>query len=93
MCEGSPRDQIEPIESPFDTYASGEHHMAIVHVYLWEVVSRDAKRKTIEGITRVLCELGVPAQAVEVLIHEVPKEDWGVAGECASERLKDARMP
>ena len=44
-------------------------------------------------MTKVLVDLGVPAQAVEVIIHEVPKEDWGVGGERASERLKDAHVP
>jgi 4-oxalocrotonate tautomerase len=67
--------------------------MPIVHVYVWKGFSREAKKKVIGGMTKVLCELGIPAQAVEVIIHDVPKEDWGVAGECASERLKDTHTP
>ena len=55
--------------------------MPIVHVYVWKGFSREAKKKVIGGMTKVLCELGIPAQAVEVIIHDVPKEDWGVAGE------------
>jgi 4-oxalocrotonate tautomerase len=67
--------------------------MPIVHVLVWKGFSKEAKKKVIEGMTKVLVDLGVPAQAVEVIIHEIPKEDWGVGGERASERLKDAHVP
>lgn len=67
--------------------------MPIVHVHVWKGFSNEAKKKVIAGITRVFVEMGIPAEAVEVVIHEIPKEAWGVAGEQASERLKDARVP
>jgi 4-oxalocrotonate tautomerase len=67
--------------------------MPIVHVYMWSGVSREAKEKIIKGITRVFEELGIPGQAVEVVIHEVPKENWGVGGELASEKFKETRPP
>jgi len=67
--------------------------MPIVHVYVWRGFSEGAKKRAIAGITEVFAEMGVPKEAVEVLIHEVPKEDWGIGGEPASERLKGARPP
>ena len=67
--------------------------MPNVKVNMWSGVSPNAAKKIINGITQVFVDLGIPAQAVEVIIHDVPKEDWGVAGECASERLKDAHIP
>jgi len=67
--------------------------MPIVHVYMWSGVSREAKARIIKGIARVFEELGIPRQAVEVLIHEVPKENWGVGGELASEKFKETRPP
>jgi 4-oxalocrotonate tautomerase len=67
--------------------------MPIVHVCVWKGLSKGAKRKLIEGMTRVLVDMGIPAQAVEVLIHEVPKEDWGVGGERASDKLRDVHVP
>jgi 4-oxalocrotonate tautomerase len=67
--------------------------MPIVHVYMWSGVSREAKEKIIKGITRVFEELGIPGHAVEVVILEVPKENWGVGGELASEKFKEARPP
>jgi 4-oxalocrotonate tautomerase len=63
--------------------------MPIVHVYMWSEVSRKAKEKIIKGITKVFEELGIPGQAVEVVIHKVPRENWGVGGEQASHKFED----
>ena len=67
--------------------------MPIVHVHVWKGFSNEAKKRVIAGITRVFVDLGVPAEAVEVVIHEAPKENWGVGGEQASEKLKQAHIP
>jgi 4-oxalocrotonate tautomerase len=63
--------------------------MPSVQVCIWP--GRDAafKRDLIAGITRVFDSLGIPAQAVEVLIHDVPKENWGIGGIPATERFPD----
>jgi 4-oxalocrotonate tautomerase len=60
---------------------------------MWSGVSKEAKAKIVKGITRVFEELGIPPHAVEVVIHEVPKENWGVGGELASERLRGVKPP
>jgi len=69
--------------------------MPVVHVYMWAGVSKEAKARIVKGITRVFEELGIPAQAVEVVIHEEPKENWGIGGELASEseRFKEVKPP
>jgi 4-oxalocrotonate tautomerase len=41
-------------------------------------VSGEAKARIIKGITKVFEELGIPGHAVEVVILEVPKENWGI---------------
>lgn len=61
--------------------------MPIVVVYLWAGVSGETKKRIITGITKVFEELGIPRHAVEVLIIEVPKENWGIGGEQASEKF------
>jgi 4-oxalocrotonate tautomerase len=33
--------------------------------------------------------LGCPPEAVTVIIDEIPKENWGAAGELCSERFPD----
>lgn len=67
--------------------------MPIVHVYVWKGFSNEAKKKVISGITNVFAEMGIPKEAVEIVIHDIPKEDWGVGGEQASEKLREVRPP
>jgi len=67
--------------------------MPLAHVYVWKSFSNEAKKKVIEGITKLFAEMNIPPQAVEVIIHEVPKENWGIGGEQASEKFKDAESP
>lgn len=78
---------------PFLESAIKEGRMPIVHVYVWRGFSEEAKKRAMAGITKVFADMGIPKEAVEVLIHEVPKEDWGIGGEPASERLKGSRPP
>lgn len=67
--------------------------MPIVHVNFWEGVGQPQVKKMIRGITDVMMDIGVPEQAVEVIVHEIPKTHWGVGGEPASEKLKDVSPP
>lgn len=67
--------------------------MPVVHVYVWSGFSDEAKRKVISGITNLFTEMGIPKEAVEVIIHEVPKENWGIGGEQASKKLKHIQPP
>lgn len=67
--------------------------MPIVVVYVWKGFSNEAKRAVIEGITKVFSDIGIPEEAVEVVISEIPMENWGVAGQQASERFKETRIP
>ncbi|MEM2240529.1 MAG: tautomerase family protein [Candidatus Bathyarchaeia archaeon] len=67
--------------------------MSIVHVYAWSGFSNEAKKKVIAGITRLFTEIGIHASAVEVLIHEVPRENWRVGEERASEKFKHVQLP
>jgi 4-oxalocrotonate tautomerase len=67
--------------------------MPIVHVYVWSGVSREAKEKIIKGITKAFENLRIPGLAVEVVIHEVPKENRGIEGKLASEKFKEIKPP
>lgn len=64
--------------------------MPIVHAYMWEGLDDERARKIIVGITRVFTELGIPQEAVRVIIQEIPKSRWGIAGQLASERQVEA---
>jgi 4-oxalocrotonate tautomerase len=65
----------------------------VVHVNMWKGISQDAVEKIIEGITQVFIDMGIPSQAVEVLIHEVPKKHWGIDGKPATEARPDSIPP
>ena len=63
--------------------------MPIVQVYVWKGFGEEKAKTLIENITKVFCDLGIPEQAVDVLVNEVPKSHWGIGGQCASEKFKD----
>jgi 4-oxalocrotonate tautomerase len=65
----------------------------VVHVNMWKGISQDAVEEIIEGITKVFVDMGIPSQAVEVLIHEIPKAHWGIDGKPATEALPDSNSP
>ncbi len=60
--------------------------MPIVTISVWEEFGQDRARQLIKGITDSFVQVGIPAQAVQVVIHEVPRSHWGDGGRVASER-------
>jgi 4-oxalocrotonate tautomerase len=65
--------------------------MPIVQVSVWEGMSPENKKKTVEGITKVFVDLGVPKEAVTIVIYEAPKSNWATGGQLHSERLAHAK--
>jgi 4-oxalocrotonate tautomerase len=61
--------------------------MPVVQVSVWEGMSPENKRKTVEGITKVFEEMGVPREAVTIVIYEAPKSNWATGGKLHSETL------
>jgi len=51
----------------------------------------EQKAELIKKVTEAFASLGVPAQAVTVLIRETPLENWGSGGEQHSIKYKDLR--
>ncbi len=60
--------------------------MPIVQVSVWEGMTSENKKKTVEGITKVFEEMGVPKEAVHIVIYEAPKNNWATGGQLHSER-------
>jgi len=54
--------------------------MPIVTVKTWPLKGEE-RAKIIKEVTNVFVEMGIPAQAVTVIIEEISKENWGTGGE------------
>ena len=67
--------------------------MPLAQIYMWKGIKEDIVKKIIEGVTDVFVDLGIPKQAVEVLVHEIPKAHWGIEGLPATEARPDAKLP
>lgn len=60
--------------------------MPVIQVSVWEGMSSENKKKTVEGITKIFEEMGIPKEAVTVIIYEAPKSNWSTGGQLHSER-------
>ncbi len=67
--------------------------MPIVTVSVWEEFGKDQARQLIRGITESFVQVGIPAHAVQVVIHEVPRSHWGDGGRVADERREKRETP
>jgi 4-oxalocrotonate tautomerase len=63
--------------------------MPVVQVSVWAGISPENKKKIVEGITQVIQEVGVPREAITIILYEVPKTDWASGGQLHSERFAD----
>jgi 4-oxalocrotonate tautomerase len=71
-------------------YSSSEvAKLPVVQVSVWTGISEENKKKIVEGITKVIEEIGVPREAITIIIYEVPKTDWASGGQMHSERFAD----
>ena len=58
--------------------------MPVVIVEMWEGRTSEQKETLIRGITRAFEEIGTKAESLHIVIHDVPKSNWGVRGQQAS---------
>ena len=55
--------------------------MPFSQIYMMEGRTAQQKKAVIEKVTQALVEaVGAPKENVRVWIHDVPKENWGIAG-------------
>jgi len=64
--------------------------MPIITIETWPM-KQEQKPDVIQKITKVFTEMGIPAQAVTILIHETSLDNWGTAGEQHSKTYKDMK--
>ena len=58
--------------------------MPVVIVEMWEGRTLEQKEKLINGITKAFEEIGTKAESLNIVIHDVPKTNWGKGGQQAS---------
>jgi 4-oxalocrotonate tautomerase len=63
--------------------------LPVVQVSVWAGISAEDKKKIVEGITKVIADLGIPKEAITIIIHEIPKNDWASGGQLHSEKFQN----
>jgi len=60
--------------------------MPLVTVDMWEGRTIEQKKELVKGITTLMnTKLGIPAEAISIIIRDVPKHNWATGGKLASE--------
>lgn len=59
--------------------------MPVVIVEMWEGRTIAQKKQLVEGITSAMVNIGIPPQAVNIVIKDNPKHNWATGGKLASE--------
>lgn len=67
--------------------------MPVVHVNLWKGFEQEKVDYLIKNLTKVFTDIDIPAEAVEILIHEVPQSHWGSGGMSCTEKFKGKNIP
>ena len=64
--------------------------MPLVKIYLWKGRDKEKKKDLIKKVTSVVVDaIDCSAEAVQVIINEVDKDNWGIGGVPASIKFPD----
>ena len=64
--------------------------MPVVTVEMWEGRTIEQKKQLVEGISSVMTSMGIPPEAVHIIINDIPKHNWATGGKLASEESPEA---
>jgi phenylpyruvate tautomerase PptA (4-oxalocrotonate tautomerase family) len=64
--------------------------MPVITIDTWPM-DKARKKDIIKKITEVFTGLGIPGEAVTIVIHDTALENWGTCGEQHCEKYKDIR--
>ena len=59
--------------------------MPVVIVEMWEGRTIDQKKQLVEGITSSFEKTGTPREALQIILRDIPKHNWAIAGKLSSE--------
>ncbi|OGC16132.1 4-oxalocrotonate tautomerase [candidate division WOR-1 bacterium RIFOXYA2_FULL_37_7] len=58
--------------------------MPIINIQMWQGRDKETKKKLIDNVTKATCEaIKCPPEAVQIVIEDIPKENWGINGKQA----------
>ena len=64
--------------------------MPVVRIDLWKGRDKEKKEELIEKVTSAVVDaIGCSTEAVQVIINEVDKDNWGIGGTPASAKFPD----
>ncbi|MFC1943076.1 tautomerase family protein [Chloroflexota bacterium] len=78
------------LEQDEEIYQKQEGIMPVVTVEMWAGRSIEQKKELVAGITLVMTNLGIPPEAVQIIIKDNPKHNWATGGKLASEESSEA---
>ncbi len=62
--------------------------MPIVTIDMWAGRTKEQKEMLIEKVTRAVVDVvGCPPDAVQVILRETEKSNWGIGGKTADKKL------
>lgn len=62
----------------------GGEIMPVVIVEMWEGRTPEQKETLIKGIAKAFEGIGVKPESLHIVIHDIPKMNWGTRGQQAS---------
>ncbi len=61
--------------------------MPFVEIKMWAGVPAETRKKMVQKVTEGITEaIKCPPEAVQVVVTQIPKEDWSIGGKSCSER-------
>jgi 4-oxalocrotonate tautomerase len=59
--------------------------MPVIIVEMWQGRTIEQKKQLAEGITSEFIKIGVPAEQVQIIFKDNPKQNWAIGGKLAAE--------
>lgn len=79
---------VRILEYPAHAFAAAPgrgDNFTIVEISMFAGRSLEAKRRLYAALAREFAVFGVPASDLKVIVHDVPRENWGLRGQSAAD--------
>jgi 4-oxalocrotonate tautomerase len=60
--------------------------MPVIIVEMWEGRTSEQKKELVKGLTDAFVKIGTPADSVQIILKDNPRNCWAQAGKLASEK-------